>query len=692
MSNRLIKETSPYLLQHSTNPVDWYPWGDEAIETAQKENKPIFLSIGYSACHWCHVMERESFEDPQIASKLNRLFICIKVDREERPDIDSIYMGAIQAMTGSGGWPLSVFLTPKCEPFFGGTYFPPDDRHGMPSFNKILDAVSQAYINRPDEISAAAEQVVTAITNMATPQAHAGELSAVTLDQAYDSIKENFDQINGGFGNAPKFPQPMVLEYLLKHHHRTGNQDALNMVESTLTNMARGGIYDQIGGGFHRYSTDSHWLVPHFEKMLYDNALLSNVYLHAYQITKDTFYREILQDTLDYVIREMVAPTGGFYSSQDADSEGKEGKYYVWKKDEIERHINPRYKTILASYYGVTDTGNFDGDNILNRPQDDHTAAQTHGVTTDILKSIVTDLKTNLMKARHYRASPPTDTKVLTSWNGLMIDSLASASTVLHRKDYLDAAISGANFILNNMKQTKRLMHTDKQGESKVIGYLEDYACLGQGILAIYESTFDPKWIIEADALGKSIIHLFWDEPNSVFYDTGYDHETLVIRPRDITDNATPCGSSTATEFLLRLGLFTGNVMYSKLAEESLQAMQWLMLRVPHGAGKWLEALDFYLSRPKEIVVIGSAQNPLTQVLLDTIRTTYLPNSILAGLDTDTQHSHDDIPILQDKAMVKGNPTAYVCEQYICKDPTSDPEYLNSLLHSDIAEAQLNNH
>jgi uncharacterized protein YyaL (SSP411 family) len=601
-------------------------------------------------------------------------------------------MGAIQAMTGSGGWPLSVFLTPKCEPFFGGTYFPPDDRHGMPSFNKILDAVAEAYINRPDEISRAAGQVVTAITNMATPQNSAGELSPATLSQAYDSIKASFDQVNGGFGNAPKFPQPMVLEYLLKHHHRTRSQDALDMVEATLKNMARGGIYDQIGGGFHRYSTDRRWLVPHFEKMLYDNALLSNVYLHAYQITLDPFYREILEETLDYVTREMVAPAGGFYSSQDADSEGKEGKYYVWKQDDIERHINQQYKPIIESYFGVTDTGNFDGDNILNRPLDDTTVAQMHGITTDILKAIIIDCKANLMKARGYRSSPPTDTKVLTSWNGLMIDSLASASTVLHRKDYLDAAISGANFILNNMNQTQRLMHTDKQGKSKIIGYLEDYACLGQGILAIYESTFDPKWIREADSLGKSIIQLFWDEPNSVFYDTGYDHESLLVRPRDITDNATPCGSSTATEFLLRLGLFTGNVRYSKLAEESLQAMQWLMLRVPHGAGQWLGALDFYISRPKEIVVVGPAQNTLTQVLLDTIRTSYLPNRILAGLDTDTRPSPDDIPILRDKAMVKGSPTAYVCEQYVCKDPTNDPEYLASLLHDDTAKTQVNHY
>jgi hypothetical protein len=682
MANRLINETSPYLVQHANNPVDWYPWGEEALQRAREEDKPIFLSIGYSACHWCHVMERESFEDPEIGRIMNQSFINIKVDREERPDVDSIYMMAVQAMTGRGGWPLSVFLTPGGEPFYGGTYFPPEERHGMPGFPHVLGTVAEVYRTRRGDVARSVERITSAIKGRSQSWQSLEPLTADILSLAYSHLKGSFDPENGGFGTAPKFPQPMVLELLLRYHHRTRDPQALSMVETTLERMARGGIYDHLGGGFHRYSTDPFWLVPHFEKMLYDNALLSRLYLHAYQATGNPFYSSIAQETLDYVLREMTDPQGGFYSTQDADSEGEEGKSFVWTPGEMEKAVGSQEAAVLQRYFGVTHEGNFEGRSILSRPRDASEVAQDMGLEPGELMDIVERGKAALLEARGQRIPPATDTKVLTSWNGLMLYSMARGAAILHRQDYLQAAVANASFILQNMRDGQRLLRTYKDGQAKLKGYLEDYACLADGLLALYEATFDFSWLDEARVLAQQMMELFWEEKEGVFYDTGLDHEALLIRPRDIGDNAMPCGGSMASDVLLRLSVFTGDRVYARRATSALRSVQGIMGRAPEGVGHWLAALDFYLSSPPEIAVIGPPEEAATQALLDCIYKGYLPNKVLAGYNPLEADSYPDIPLLEDKYMRNGLPTAFVCQNYVCQQPVTDPEALARQLAS----------
>jgi uncharacterized protein YyaL (SSP411 family) len=676
MPNHLINETSPYLIQHANNPVDWYPWGEEAFQKAREEDKPIFLSIGYSACHWCHVMERESFEDPKIGQLMNQNFISIKVDREERPDVDSIYMMAVQALTGRGGWPLSVFLTPQGEPFYGGTYFPPEERHGMPGFPRVLEAMAEAYSNRRGDIAQAVEQITAALKTAGQFEQSSEPLNADSLSQAYDTLKGSFDPEHGGFGTAPKFPQPMALEFLLRHHHRTGDPQALSMAETTLERMARGGLYDHLGGGFHRYSTDPFWLVPHFEKMLYDNALLSRLYLHAYQATGNPFYSGVAQETLDYVLREMTDSRGGFYSTQDADSEGEEGKYFVWTPGEIERAVGDHDAPVLQGYFGVTHEGNFEGRSILYRPQDASEVAQDFGLEPGELLTMVERGKAALLEARGQRVPPATDTKVLTSWNGLMLYSMARGAAIFHRDDYLQAAIANASFILENMRDGHRLLRTYKDGQAKLKGYLEDYACLADGLIALYEATFDYFWLKEALVLAQQIMELFWDEEEGVFYDTGLDHEALLIRPRDVSDGAMPCGGSMTADVLLRLGVFTGDAVYARRASSALKSVREFMGRAPQGAGHWLAALDFHLSSPPEIAVIGPREEAATKALVDRIYGTYLPNKVLAGCNPLGPDPCPDIPLLEDKDMRNGSPTAFVCQNYVCQQPVTEPEAL----------------
>ena len=682
MANRLISETSPYLVQHANNPVDWYPWGEEALQRARDEDKPIFLSIGYSACHWCHVMERESFEDPNIGQLMNQGFISIKVDREERPDVDSIYMAAVQAMTGRGGWPLSVFLTPQGEPFYGGTYYPPEERHGMPGFPQVLAAVSETYRNSRGDVEQAAERITSAIKRVGQPEQSTDPLNADILDMAYAELKRNFDPRNGGFGTAPKFPQPMILEFLLRYHHRTRDPHALSMVETTLDHMAQGGIYDHLGGGFHRYSTDPFWLVPHFEKMLYDNALLSRLYLHAYQATGNPFYSSVAQETLDYVLREMKDPQGGFYSTQDADSEGEEGKSFVWTPGAIEKIVGSRDAAVLQNYFGVTHEGNFEGRSILFRPRDASQVAQELSLEPAELLAIVERGRAALLEARGNRVLPATDTKVLTSWNGLMLYSLARGAAILHREDYLQAAIKNASFILHNMRDGQRLLRTYKGGQAKLKGYLEDYSCLADGLLALYEATFDFRWLSEAQAIARQMVELFWDDEEGVFYDTGLDHEALLVRPRDVGDNAMPCGGSMASDVLLRLSVFTGESGYARRAALALRSVQGYMGRAPGAVGHWLAALDFHLSSPPEIAVIGPRDAPATQALLDCIHGSYLPNRVLAGYDPLDDDSYADIPLLEDKDMRNGSPTVFVCQNYVCQQPVTEPEALARQLES----------
>ncbi|MDP2674321.1 MAG: thioredoxin domain-containing protein [Dehalococcoidia bacterium] len=675
MANRLIDETSPYLLQHAHNPVDWYPWGPDALRRAKEEDKPILLSIGYSACHWCHVMEGECFEDPEIAQIMNEHFINVKVDREERPDLDTIYMQAVQAMTGRGGWPLTVFVTADGEPLYGGTYFPPEDRHGLPSFPRVLLAVAEAYRTRRDDVVRAGQQLASRLRQAAQTRPSVEPLSSDLLHDAYRTLAAPFDTRDGGFGAPPKFPQAMAHEFLLRYYHRTGDQRALAMVELTLDRMARGGMYDQLGGGFHRYSTDGEWLVPHFEKMLYDNALLSRLYLRAYQATRRPFYRRIAEETLDYVLREMTAPNGGFYSAQDADSEGVEGTFYVWTRKEILTAIGPEDGDLFCQYFGVTEEGNFEARNILHVPQEAQALAQEIGVNVQRLTSAVARGKARLLAVRHQRPRPSRDEKILAGWNGLMIRSLAEAACILRRQDYRQAAEDAAAFLLDALCPQGRLLHTHKDGQAKLLAYLDDHAFLADGLLALHEATFHPRWLQEAQRLAQASIDLFWEEGDCAFYDTGRDHESLVVRPRDIVDNATPCGGSAAAEVLARLAIITGEERYASLAARTLRSMRDPMAQSPNGLTHWLCALDFYLSTPNEIAIAGPRNHPATEALLAVIYDRFLPNKVLVGCEPG-DNSGPRLPLLEGRSMVNGHPTAYVCERYSCQRPVNTPEAL----------------
>ena len=683
MPNRLINETSPYLLQHANNPVEWHAWNEEALARSRDEDKPILLSIGYSACHWCHVMERESFEDESIASLMNANFVNIKVDREERPDLDAVYMEAVQMLTGSGGWPMTVFLTPECKPFYGGTYFPPTDRMNMPGFPRVLLAVTEAYRTNRSEVERVTGQLTEQMGRSGQLPQGNNLLSVDVLHEAYSRLAANFDYQNGGFGAAPKFPQPMTPEFLLRYYSHGYNPRALDMVELTLQKMAYGGMYDQLGGGFHRYSTDAFWLVPHFEKMLYDNALLARLYLHAYQLTNKELYRRINEETLDYVLREMTDSLGGFYSAQDADSEGVEGKFFVWTPDEIRAILGDADGNLFGGFYGVTDAGNFEGSNILNVPQDPQAFALDHGISEGYLNSIVARGKVHLLTEREERIHPFRDDKVISSWNGLMLRAFAEAGVTLKRPDYLAAASANANFLHNEMFKDGRLLRTYRDGQAKLQGFLEDYSCVADGYLALYEATFERVWLDRAVMLADTMIELFWDDGVGGFFDTGTEHESLVTRPRDVFDNAQPCGGSVAAEVLLRLAILTGNEDYNLKGSQPLRPISRVMSQAPGGAAYWLGVLDFYVSIPKEIAVIGPAGDPDTEALRDEVFGRYLPNKVVVGLDpaqspySDTDRSPTDgIPLLEGREKLNGGPIAYVCQNYVCQLPVTDAESL----------------
>ena len=678
MPNRLINETSPYLLQHAHNPVDWYSWGPEALERAKAEDMPILLSVGYSACHWCHVMEKESFEDPQIAGIMNDNFVCIKVDREERPDIDSIYMAAVQTMTGSGGWPMTVFLTPDGKPFYGGTYFPPQDRPGMPGFPTVLQALARAYREDRGDITKTTEQLLQRLQQMSSSFRSLDPLTEDLLRQAYRVIVSEFDDRYGGVGMQPKFPQPMTYEFLLRYHLASEDLEALKMVELTLDRMASGGIYDQIGGGFHRYSTDTFWLVPHFEKMLYDNALLVKLYLHAYQVTNKPLYRRIVEETLEYVRREMLDPSGGFYSSQDADSEGVEGKFFVWRPEEVVEVLGRKDGEAINKHYGVTLQGNFEGLSILHVAEQTNGEAKT-GSAGEELDSLLQRAKAKLLDARSERVAPDRDEKILTAWNGMMLRAFAEAAAVLERPDYAEIANRNAKFILESLRTDGRLLRTCKDGQAKLNGYLEDYAFLIDGLVALHEVSFDVRWLREAVSLGEEMVELFWDEEAGQFYDTGRDHEDLIVRPHDISDNAIPSGSSMAADVLLRLAVITGDADHERRAVMAMRSARELMARIPGGAGNWLCALDFYLSPTKEVVIIGDAGDSRTQMLAREVHRSRIPNRVLVG-HGDGSEPIDGVPLLEDRHKVDGRPTAYVCRNYVCSLPAVDPSVLAAQL------------
>ena len=685
--NRLIHETSPYLLQHAYNPVDWYAWGDEALQKARAEDRPIFLSIGYSACHWCHVMEHESFENPETAALMNSLFVNIKVDREERPDLDAIYMDAVQAMTHQGGWPMSVFLTPDGQPFYGGTYFPPEPRHGMPSFSQVLTSVADAYKNRRQQVEQQAKQLTDMLRRTALLSPTDQDLSTNILENALSKLHEHFDEYNGGFGQEPKFPQPMTLDFAMHQFKRTGDNEALYMAERTLEKMAHGGLYDQLGGGFHRYSVDAIWLVPHFEKMLYDNAQLLRTYLHAWQISGNPLYRRILDETIDYVLREMTAPgtdgqtTGGFYSTQDADSEGEEGKFFVWKQDEIQAILGEEPARLLSAHYGVSQRGNFEGNNILNINMSIGEVAQRFAkAESDVMQSIV-DSKQKLFIEREKRIKPGRDEKILTEWNGLMIHALADCSVVLGRSDALEAAQNAANFILAEMSQEDgRLYRSYKDGRARLNAYLEDYAAFIRSLIALYEATFELRWLGEASRLMQLMIEQFGDTQNPGFFQTGVDHERLVVRRKDFIDNAIPSGNSMAAEALLRLSVLTGNDDYRRRASSILLVMKEAMAQQPTGFGRMLCVLDTLLTPSQEIALVGDPSDAKTQTLLAEVRKRYLPNTVVALRDPTQEVDGSMLPLLEGRTLVDGEPAAYVCENYACRLPVTTADALGALL------------
>jgi len=667
MPNRLINETSPYLLQHAHNPVDWYPWGDDALQQSKNDDKPILLSIGYSACHWCHVMEHESFEDEGTARMMNELFINIKVDREERPDLDNIYMQAVQAMTGRGGWPMTVFLTPDLVPFFGGTYYPPTPRYGMPSFQQVLHGVASTFRDRRGEIEQTAQRLMEHLSqSLATPTG-GGDLRVETLDAAYHALARQFDPVNGGFGDKPKFPPAMALEFLLRTHRRTGWIKAWEMIDLTLHKMAQGGMYDQLGGGFHRYSVDERWLVPHFEKMLYDNSQLARVYLHAWQVTGNEFFRTITEEILDYVTREMLDPAGGFYSTQDADSEGEEGKFFVWTPEEIRDVLDDDADAdAFIAAYGVTRHGNFEGKNILEF------------VGEMEQRPVLVETRRKLFEAREQRIHPGRDDKVITSWNGLMLAAFSEAARALGRDDYRAVAERNADFLLGELRRDNgRLLHTWKDGDARVNGYLEDYAYLIEGLLELYQTTFDPRWFVAAQELAETTLAHF-QGPDGGFFDTSDDHETLITRPRDLQDNATPSANAMAATVLLKLAGFTNDLRCVDIAHQALAQMQPMMSQYPLGFGQWLQALAYALAKPREIAIVGDPHAADTQGLLNAVRDGYRPFQVVALCAPGAQPSA--VPLLQDRGLVDWQAAAYVCRDFACQAPVTEPEALGAQL------------
>ncbi len=668
-ANRLAGETSPYLLQHRHNPVDWYPWGPEAIARAKAEDRPIFLSVGYSACHWCHVMERESFENDGIAALMNEHFVNVKVDREERPDIDQIYMAAVQAMTRHGGWPMSVFLTPDLEPFVGGTYFPPEDGRGMLGFPNLLKRVNEAWTTRREELVAAASQITAQLRTMGELPASNKALDVGLLDNAARMLGRLFDPIHGGFGDAPKFPHAMDLKVLLRHSARTGDAQALHMVQMTLDKMSRGGIYDHLGGGFARYSTDARWLAPHFEKMLYDNALLSSVLLETFQATRDPEYARVARETMDYVLDRMTGPEGAFFSTEDADSEGVEGKFYVWSLAEIQEVLGAQRAKTFAYVYDVTAIGNWEHHNILNLSKPIHQSAKLLGLDEDALRRDLAEDRAKLLAVREQRVPPAKDTKVLTSWNGLMLAPLADGSRILGDARYADAASRAARFLLDTMiGEGGRLLHCYKDGQAKFNAYLDNYANLIDGLTRLFEATGEPRWVEAAVGLAGVMIEDFTDPIGGGFFYTGKGHEALIARQKDAYDNATPSGNAMAATALLRLGALTGRNDLSVAGRSALQAVQPVLEQAPTAAGQSLVALDFDLAAPREFAVIAGPDPAEAVAVLEAIAARFLPNKVVAPLLAGSPRA-DLVPLLANRPAREGRATTYICERFACREP-----------------------
>ena len=679
-TNRLIHETSPYLLQHAHNPVDWYPWGEEALTRARKENKPILLSIGYSSCHWCHVMEKESFENEEIAKIMNQRFINIKVDREERPDLDEVYMNAVQVMTGSGGWPLNLFLTPDLVPYHGGTYFPPEERGGMPGFAKVLVIVSDYYHTHRDEIEKLKAQVKEALHQIIeiVPSEEKGPGEEI-LSKAFDSFEKEFDPDHGGFGRAPKFPSSMTVSFLLRYWKRAGSAEALSMVELTLEKMADGGIYDHLGGGFHRYSVDGRWLIPHFEKMLYDNALLSKIYFETFLATRKEKYRRVAEEVLNYVRREMTHPEGGFFSTQDADTEGEEGKFYVWSREEIKGILGKERGVPFCAYFGVTPQGNFEGGrNVLHVASTLEKVSEQHGIALPDLGKVLEEGEKKLFAEREKRTRPGRDEKILTCWNGLMVSGFVSGFKATGNEDYLKQAKRSVLFILDRMKKNGRLMRVSKGDRSHTFGYSEDYAFFIQALLDLYEATFETDFLREAESLNQRMIDEFWDNEKGGFFFTGKEDPSLIARTKSPYDNAVPSSNSISVFNLVRLGTLIGDESLKEKADRILRLFSDLISKHPSGFAQMLSGLSFFIE-PEEVGVVGSKHDPVTLSLVHEIYRTYLPNSILSLRDPQEPLGGDWLPSLKEREEM-GFPAVFVCRKSTCLPPAKTAEELARLL------------
>jgi hypothetical protein len=674
--NRLGRETSPYLLQHKDNPVDWYAWGDEAFARARAEGRPVLLSVGYSSCHWCHVMEHESFENERTAEIMNRHFVNVKVDREERPDVDALYMDAVVAMTGHGGWPMTVFLTPEGEPFFGGTYFPPEDRHGIPSFERVLLGVAQAYAERPGDVRQAAGQLVEAVRRSERMVPDAGPLDSALRAEAFERLRRQYDPVQGGFGGAPKFPPSALLPTLLA----SGETGAITMATRTLDRMAAGGIHDQLGGGFHRYAVDGYWLVPHFEKMLYDNALLADAYAAGYAATGDEAYRAVALDVCHYLEREMSLPEGGFASAQDADTEGHEGLTFVWTPAQIAEVVGEADAALVATLYGVTEAGNFEGSNVLSVVTTLEEAALAAGVPVDDAAERLAGARRRLLEARDRRPQPDRDDKALAAWNGLALAAFANAGRRLGRPELVTRAVRLADFLLGPMSRPDGgLFRTFRQGEAKIDGFADDYGAVADGLLALHAATGELRWLEEARRLTALALELFGDEEAGGFFLAPAGGEALVARTKDVDDNPAPSGNSLLASNLLRLGRIYGDHDWEERASGAVQLVRAALGRAPQAFGRLLGVLDALLAPPRELAVVGPVDDARTAALRGVLDGLLDLRSVVVVADP-TAPAFAGVPLLTGKGLVDDGPAAYVCERFACRRPVTEPAELRALL------------
>ena len=683
--NYLIHEKSPYLLQHAYNPVNWYPWGSKAFEKAKKENKPIFLSIGYSTCHWCHVMEHESFENPEIAKILNDHFISIKVDREERPDLDQIYMAATQAMTGSGGWPMSVWLNHNLEPFYAGTYFPPDDRYGRPGFPELLKRIHEAWVENRSKIDATAKNLGEALKKSIASRSGESSIPPSAIAEAYQHFRQTFDAVHGGFGSAPKFPRAVQFPFLFRYYMATGDRHALDMALFTLRKMARGGIYDQLGGGFARYSVDAEWRVPHFEKMLYDNGQLLSIYTEAWQITHDGFYQQVARDIIRYIAREMTSKDGAFYSAEDADSDGEEGAFYVWTEKEVRLLLGDDAAQIVMTHYDFQPQGNFEhGKNVLHNIYSIQETAQKTGKTETEVRKILEGAKTKLFQIRSRRTRPHLDDKILTAWNGLMISGMAQAGLAFEEKDFVERAAQAANFILSHLRDPKtgRLLRRYRDGEAKGSAFLDDYTFFAAGLLDLFEASQDPRWLKEAIRITDEQIHLFWDGKDGGFFFAGVEDSTLLMRPKSDYEGAEPSGNSVAITNLLRLAQWTDKREYREKAEQTMKALSENVQRFAASMPMMLCAFSDSLRKSQQIIIAGDPGKADTQAMWREVTQRYLPNTMLLLVNGGRCQAEmtQRLPFLAEIKPLNGKATAYVCQDYTCQTPTSDLEIFRKLL------------